>query len=331
MSLQDAESIQALGSAVSERLKTSSPLYRGALKMNGVVVDNFGTKIPHPVQELVTKHIRKERKSPRLGEDKQASIIRTIEEAWDTPEPTVSDIIAPPLFPITDPGLAQGRDILWSPKPLPQSSDYPLVTPKTDRHFGFQPTLKSNWTREELTAADHAKVRPYSQPTRENLFPSFLVEVKSEATGGTLYAAEGQLATAGFHRVSSLMWILDQIEPNRTWSSCDALVFSVAVSQREAIAHVHYYNPENDTFYMSYIDSFYFAKDVDLQGCRDHIKNVVEWLLEIQQPAVRDALKALRPIAKAWKKARSASAVTDAADSSFGSDSSRSNKNQRLK
>ena len=326
MSQPDLKDTQASGSVGSERLKTSSPLYRAALKMNGVVLDNFGTKMPRDVQEMVTKHMRKERKSPRIGDNEKTSILKTIEEAWDTPELTVSDIIAPPLFPVSDVGLAQGRDILWSPKPIPQSTDYPLVKPKTDRHFGFRPTLKSDWTRAELAAADDAKVRPYSQPTRENLFPSFLVEVKSEAMGGTLYAAEGQLATAGFHRVTSLMWILDQINPERTRSSCDALVFSVAVTQREAVAHVHYYNPQDDTFYMSYIDSFYFAKDV--QGCRDHIKNVVEWLLEIQQPIVRDALKALHPIAKAWKKIRSTGPATDTADFSVESDSGRSSKSR---
>jgi len=69
-----------------------------------------------------------------------------------------------------------------------------------------------------------------------------------------LYGAEGQLAAAGVHRVSSLMLILDQIDPSRTRSSSDALVFSAAVSQRQVVAHVHYYNPENENFYMSYID-----------------------------------------------------------------------------
>lgn len=326
--LQDAESTRAPGSTVSERLKTSSPMYRGVLKMNDIIIDNFGTEIPREVEELVTKHIRKARTSPPLEEEKKASIKRKIQEVWDSPEPTVSDIITAPLFDLTDPALAHGRDILWSPKPLPRSTDYPLVTPKTDRHLGFQPTLKSKWTRVELAAADHPKVRPYSQPTRENLFPSFLFEVKSEATGGTLYGAEGQLATAGFHRVSSLMWILDQTNPNRTRSSCDAIIFSVAVDQREAVVHVHYYNPEDEMFYMSYIESFYFAKDI--QACHDHVKNVVDWLLEIQQPIVRDALKAFHPIMQLWKKARSASAVADEANSSFSSDSGRSTKNQRL-
>ncbi|KAL7899360.1 hypothetical protein HDV63DRAFT_373033 [Trichoderma sp. SZMC 28014] len=330
MSLHNAESIQTPSLAASERLQTSSPMYRGTLKMNGIIIDNFGTKIPRDVEELVAKHIRKQRTSPPLEEDKKASIRRQIQEIWDSSEPMISDIITAPLFELANPALAPGRHVLWSPKPLPQNPDYPLVTPKIDRHLGFQPTLKSNWTRNELAAAEHPKVRPYSQPTEENLFPSFLFEVKSEATGGTLYGAEGQLATAGFHRVSSLMWILDQIDPARSRSSCDAIVFSVAVCQREAVAHVHYYNTEDETFYMSYLDSFYFAKDQDLQGCHDYVKNVVDWLLEIQQPIVRDALKALHPITQLWKKTRSASVVADGVDLSFRSESGRSAKSQRL-
>lgn len=114
--LQDGESTQAPGSAVSERLKTSNPMYRTTLKMNGVIVDNFGTKIPREVQHLVTKHMRKGRKSPRLGEEETDGILRKIEVVWDSSEPRVTDIIAPPLFPFDDlnlaPGLAQGGDIL---------------------------------------------------------------------------------------------------------------------------------------------------------------------------------------------------------------------------
>jgi hypothetical protein len=310
-------------SAVSERYKVSSPLYRGALKMNAIVIDNSGRKIPDDVRDFVNKHIRKARTSPGLEEEEQDSIVKMIEEIWDSPEATISDIIKPPLFPITEPALAQGRDLLWSSRPLPQNPEYPLVKPKTDRHLGFPPTLKSNWSMEELAAADHSKVRPCSQPTRENIFPSFLIEVKSEASGGTLYAAEGQLATAGAYRVRSLMWILDQVDPDRIQSSRDALIFSAAVSQRDLVTHVHYFNPQSNTFYMSYIDSFHLMKDT--QGCRDYVKNVVEWLLEIQQPLVRETLTALHPITKTWKNARTVGAITDAESSVSG----RSSKNQR--
>ncbi|KAL7921795.1 hypothetical protein ACQKWADRAFT_114158 [Trichoderma austrokoningii] len=320
ISKQDEEPAPAPPSAQSERLNTSSPMYRSTQKMNGIIIDNFGTKIPQDVQALVTKHIRKRRGSPRLGDDEQAKIIQSIEEAWDSTKPMVSDIIAPPLFPLNAPGTAQRRDALWSTKPVPRSSDHPhaLPAPKTDRHIGFWTSLKSDWTREELAAADHPKVRPYSQPTQENLFPSLLFEVKSETTRDTLYEAESQLATAGAHRVSSLTWMLDQVDPGRSRSSGDALIFSAAVSQREAVMHVHYYNPEDKMFYMSYIDSFHFAKDV--QGCRDHVKNVMDWLLEIQQPIIRNALKNLHPLTKVWKKGRPTTAITDAADSSFESE-----------
>jgi len=332
MSLQDgqAPAPDSVASVQSERLNTSSPLYRGTLKMNGVVIDNFGTKIPREVQELVTTHIRKERKSPPLGTDEKARVIERIEGIWNDAELTVSSILETSLFPLRVSGIKEGGDTIWSIKPLPRNSDYPygLSTPKTDRHFGFRTSLHSDWTYEELAAADHSKVRPYSQPTRENLFPSFLIEVKSEVTNGTLYGAEGQLAAAGAHRVSSLIWILDQIDPSRTRSSSDALAFSAAVSQRQVVAHVHYYNPEDEKFYMSYIDSFYFVKDA--QGCRNHMKNVVEWLLEIQQPIVRDALKRLHPITKWWKRGRPASVIIDAAESSFTSEDERSSKNQRI-
>lgn len=325
MSRQDAESTRAPGSTVSEKLKVSSPMYRGALKMNGVVIDNLGDDMPRDIQDLVTKHIRKSRTSPPLEEDTKASIRQKIKDVWDSPEPAVSDIITAPLFDLAHPALAVGREMLWSSRPLPRNPDYPLVTPKTDHHVGFQPTLKSEWTQAELAAADNSRARPYSQPTRENLFPSFLLEVKSEAIGGTLYGAESQLATAGLHRVHSLMWVLDQIEPNRTRSSCDAIVFSIALCQREAIAHVHYYNPDKAAFYMSYIDSFYFAKDV--QGCHDYVKNVVEWMLQIQQPVIRNALTALHPISQSWKQpSRPATSVADAGESSFGSDGSSAKK-----
>lgn len=332
MSVQDRDSQPTAGSASaqSERLNSSSAMFRGVQKANGLVIDNTGRKIPRDVQELVTKHLRKARDSARLSEEDVDQVLQSIMEVWDTPEPTMSDIIAPPLFPLSAAGLAQGRDILWSTKPLPRQSAYPyaLPAPQTDRHLGFPTTLKSTWTLEELAVADHVNMRPYSQPTKENIFPSFLVEGKSEAQNGTLYGAEGQLASAGAHCVNSWMHTLDLLDPNRTHLSADAIVFSVAVSQRQAVAYVHYFNPDDAIFYMSYVDNFYFVEAV--QKCRDHVMNVIDWLLTTQQPMVRDALQRLHAMTKAWKKGRSApSAVDEAAESFGGSEGSRSNKSQR--
>lgn len=319
-SQQDRETVamSSVSSVQTERLNSSSPMFRKTLKMNGVVIDPSGGKIPQEVEELLNKYIRKERKSPPLGDDEKTKIRQEVEKVWIQGEGIVSDLFNTPLFPPDAPGITKGADILWSTEPLPRNIGYScaLPAPKTDRHFGFPPSEESDWTVEELSAADHSEVRPYSQPTRENLFPSFLVETKSEATGGTIFAGEGQAALAGAHRVCSLLWMLDQIDPSRTRSSADALVFSVVVSQRVAVANVHYYNPGDHTVYMSYIDIFPLHKDP--QGCRNYHNNVADWLLEIQQPIVRDALRKLHPIVMHWKKGQSASAIADTTVSEDG-------------
>ena len=167
--------------------------------------------------------------------------------------------------------------------------------------YGFRTSETSTWTVQELSVVDHPQVRPYSQPTRENIMPSRLIELKAVATNGTGYAGEGQTALDGAHRVRSQLWMLDQIDPTKTRSCTDAIVISSVVSQRETATHVHYYNPEDENIYMSYIDDFSFRKD--LQGCRNHNKNLSEWLVRVQQPIIRDLLGKLYPVMKSWKRA----------------------------
>ncbi|KAB8356554.1 hypothetical protein FH972_024136 [Carpinus fangiana] len=331
MSQQEGEPTPS-SSARTPCLNPASPAFRITLKMNGIIMDEFGRKIPSDVKELVTKHIRKERASPPRLQDEQLDSIRdSIEEIWDSGEAMPHTILQPPLFALKRPGVAQGPETLWSTTPLPRNPDFPtcLPAPKTDLHFGFRPSTKSNWTLAEITVAEHPRVRPYSQSTRESLFPSFLVEFKSEATSGALYAAEGQLASSGAHRVNSLLWMLDQINPQRTRSSADALVFSAAVSQREAIAHVHYFNPADGNYYMSWIDSFPFAKDA--QGCCDYTTNVCDWLLDVQQPIIREALAKLHPISKAWGISESGSPSRDVLEPSRSTENEQPSKRSKRK
>ncbi len=120
MSQQDGETptSSSLASGRSERLNTSSPLFRGTLKMNGIVVDNSGTKIPREVQELLDKHIRKERLSPRLGEDEETRTIEEMQKVWNNGEAMVSDIVKATLFPLDAPGIQEGRGTPCSTKPI---------------------------------------------------------------------------------------------------------------------------------------------------------------------------------------------------------------------
>ena len=212
---------------------------------------------------------------------------------------------------------------LWFTKPLPNNLRYSfaLPAPKSDRHYGYPNGQDSDWTDLEVAVVDHRMTRPCTQPTRE-------IEIKSEATDGTLYVAENQAATSGAHSVHSLLWLLSQADLSRTRSSTDSVVFTATVSQREAVFHVHWFSPKDNKVYMSYIDSFAFMKDLDIQGCRNLVKNILDYSLEVRQPIIRNALKLFHPIPKQWKRARPASVLTDVAKS-FTSDNGRSSKSQK--
>ena len=192
-------------------------------------------------------------------------------------ENAVSGIINSPLFGLDYSTLLAGGNTLWTKRPLPECADalVSIRIPKPDKHFGFQQTTN---------------------------------EIKSEATNGTLFAAEAQAAGAGAHRVNSLLWLLDEVDPDRKRACTDAIAFTTVVSQRQAVAYVNYYDLDKKLYHMSFIDSFYFLKDADAQGCRDHHRNVAEWMLNIMQPTLRDLLS------RAWTKVQSASTVAGGND-----------------
>lgn len=71
------------------------------------------------------------------------------------------------------------------------------------------------------------------QPTNEDIFPSFLVESKSEAKCGTLDGAKGQLASAGAHRVNSWIHTLRSVESELSSFECRRHRFSRSLSVRD--------------------------------------------------------------------------------------------------
>lgn len=180
-----------------------------------------------------------------------------------------------------------------------------------------------------MAVVDHREALPYSQPSKEVLFPFYMIEIKSEASGGTLYVAENQAASSGTQSVRARRWLHSQANPSRILSTTDAIAFTAAVSQRMVVLHVHWYSPEEEKYYMSYIDCFRLPKPSDvLEYCNHHL-NIQDFGVGDLQDSIRKLLKALHPIPKHWKKGRSTTAITDAADSCVNEDA-RSSKSQRI-
>ncbi|KAJ5895513.1 hypothetical protein N7495_007204 [Penicillium taxi] len=284
-------SVSKVSGNTQRSLKIDNLQIRKAIHANNLFIDNFGKKIPADVQAVIEAAGILRPCSTPLTTEEQASIGATLSREWDTKEASLlSTLLSTPLFkliPIEDTMLQQGQDTLWTTAPLPHilgaTPPPPLITPKTDYHLGFATTIMCRqdaatvWTNDEIIILDNECMHDYFCPTNANIFPFLLIEGKSEVCNSSLYKAESQLVVGGAHRANSMKFLFTHASPETTISSAESLVFSLAVSQREAIAYVNFMDPSSNRFYMSYLANFYLPEVSDRQRCHDFITNVVSW------------------------------------------------------
>ena len=322
MSQSHGQSLKRGSNASSQNLRpsTSHPIYRSLLFNNGIRMDHTGRKMPTEVREMIDKQILQGRSSPPLSEERVLQMIKKAEALADSAEGKVSSLITTDMFPVDRSDVEEGGNTIWSTDALPYNPDYdqPLAAPKPDFHYGYPPGQRSDWTAQENAIADHRVARPYTQPARGNRFPFLALEIKSEATGGTLWHAENQAAGSGSYCVKALQWFLEQASPTEIVSITDCVAFTGAVTHREVIFHVHYYSEEDAYCYMSYLGRFSTTDPGDVQGCHDLVKNILEYGLTTRQTKIKQALAQLFPVPDHWKQTRPASTVSTPATSLSG-------------
>ena len=314
MSQSQGQSLKRGSNASSQNLRpsTSHPIYRSLLFNNGIRMDHTGRRMPTKVREMMDKQILQGRSSPPLSEERVLQMIKKAEALADSAEGKVSSLITTDMFPVDRSDVEEGGNTMWSTDALPYNPDYdqPLAAPKPDFHYGYPPGQRSDWTAQENAIADHRVARPYTQPARGNRFPFLALEMKSEATGGTLWHAENQAAGSGSYCVKALQWFLEQASPTEIVSITDCVAFTGAVTHREVIFHVHYYSDEDAYCYMSYLGRFSTTDPGDVQECHDLVKNILEYGLTTRQMKIKNALAQLFPVPDQWKQTRPASTVS---------------------
>ena len=210
---QYAES-QGAGSGASQngRPGTSSPLYRDTVYNNFITMDFLGRQLPQELRDYADEHILKQRTSPQLGDEVVSKIIDTAEELADSSEGPTNKLLRTLMFPIDHTGIAEGGNTPWNTIALPKDPEYEysIVAPKPDAYLGYSRGQQSGWSTSQYNVISHLRARPYTQPGRGNTFPFLMFELKSEAAGGTLYAAENQAAGSGSHSVNALSWLLQE-------------------------------------------------------------------------------------------------------------------------
>ena len=272
------------------------------------------------IKELLDTHILKERPgSPPLSDEEVKEVVKAAADLLDNTERVASDLFDTKAFPLKRPRIAEGRNVQWSTDALPSNPKYPhqLCAPKPDRHYGYPPGRKFDWSGEEVAVLNHRTAQPYMQPTRDNVCPFLTLEFKSEATGGVLYVAENQGVGSGVHIVASQRWLQNQAFPGKELAATDAIAFVGAVSPRMGVFYIVWYSDKQAHYVMSMIRIVSFMESSHIQRCRDLMKNIEEYGLGERLGKVRKALAELNPVPPHWKKSRPTSVVVEMPFASF--------------
>ena len=195
--------------------------------------------MPENLTTFVNTHILYRRGSPQLGDEAVSKAIDTVEELADSTESTTAKLIRTDMFPFERPGIAEGGDSQWSAVALPNNPEYQydVSVPKPDTHLGYPTNQRSRWSIAQSNVINHPTARPYTQPARGNTFPFLMVEMKSEAAGGTIFVAENQAAGSGSHSVNSLLWLLREAGTIDSAPLTEKIAFTIALSQRGCVLH----------------------------------------------------------------------------------------------
>lgn len=296
------------GSATSQsgRPGTSHPLYRGTLYKNYITLDYSGRQMPEELRTFASTQILKQRESPQLGDETVSKVIDTVEGLADSTESPTAKLIRTDMFPFECPGIAEGGNSPWNTVALPNNPEYQydVSAPKPDTYFGYPTNQRSGWSYPQSNVITHPVARPYAQPARGSTFPFLMVEMKSEAAGGTIYVAENQAAGSGSHSVNALLWLLREAGIYDSSSLTDTIAFTITMSHREAIFYLHWYSEANRRHYMSFLESYSSVTATDIRACNNTVKNIIDHGLGARRTAIGTALEALFPFPQPWKQAR---------------------------
>ena len=319
-----------LGSVMSteSRPSTSHPNYRKILRSNGVCIDHNGMKIPKELRSFLDLHIFKERSS-KLSAEAVDKAVKTAIRITDSPEVNVYDFADTAMLPIKRPDIGRSGNTPWHPDGLPRNEVYPLLlaVPKANIHLGYPTNHTSDWTVKENAVMVHPVAKRLTQPAIGNCFPFFAFELKSEAMGGNLWQAENQVGGSGACCVNAARWLYQEAYPSEVRPIVDSIAFSACVTHRLVVFHVHFYIPEENQHYMSWIAAYDPLRQV--QESNHLVKNIIEHCLGERQTKIRKALALLYPFPGHWKNSRPASVM----DSQFSAadEYDTSDKSQRTK
>ena len=307
----DDNDTQRTGKSTITRVKSISSKYRAVLEGNDVVIDARGNKISPTIRQFLDQEILKTRTSPPLSYEAVESTMTSMIDWGNSTENAVNGFINSHMFPVQRQGISVGGNSQWPTAALPFDPEYGLAlsAPKPDYHVGYTPGIRSGFSKSQSHVIYHPYATPYTKPGTGNVLPFLTVELKSEATGGTLYQAENQAAKNGTYSLKAIDWLLDEANASQTKTQLDTIAFSMAGTGRFVVLSVHWYSPEDRIYYMSYVKGFQTTEPEHIQACHSTVKNIVDWAVGTRHKTLKEVLQTLFPLSHQWSEKRTAVAA----------------------
>ncbi|KAI4144546.1 MAG: hypothetical protein LQ341_002631, partial [Variospora aurantia] len=130
-------------------------------------------------------------------------------------------------------------------------------------------------------------------------------------------------AGSGSHSVNSLRWLLEQAKAAGLTDvdlMHDTVSFSVVASHRQAVVYLHWLDPKEKQFHMSYLRSYPTFEADSIRGCNNTIKNIIDNAEGPRQIQIGKALVILEPLTSSWNVQFTAPTKPPTPSSSFSGD-----------
>ena len=268
---------------------------RNALRLRGIYINE--SEPPLELLQRARRTTERQRASPEMDDSQVRRVQQAARGMEDAPEDNITQILAPRLFPaireLNDPRLAISLNQLWInqvPVPQPQMSTMPFIAPpqlplprsKPDHAFGYS---HKAFTPAQKTTIDLVSADPFGQsyavPVNELHFPFLSIEYKSQAKGGTHYAATNQAAGAGAVAMYGHQEFMSRAAHQASYDYDQPHFFSVTMDNRFACINVHWMQQPTDTqcvsFHMWTLSSHVLFDADGVRAISRAVKNILDY------------------------------------------------------